>query len=239
MGNEHKKGRVNPNKAGMYFSLAVCIIALAIGSFSAVSRKSELYESQATTTESVVEIRKNQTDVKKSSASEATTAKNTEKETTPTTEQKTSEKSTETLTSIVANHFVLPVGGTLKKEFSNEKLQYSETYGDWRIHEGIDIAAKKGTEVCSSGKGKVTKVYDDELLGKTVVINHGNEIDCYYCGLKSVSVSKGDVVEIGEKIGVIGDIPSEIADETHLHFMVLKDGKEVDPIKELEIEDKQ
>ena len=65
MGNEHKKGRANPNKAGMYFSLAVCIVALAIGAFSAVNRKNELYNSNVATTESIVEIRKNQTDVTK------------------------------------------------------------------------------------------------------------------------------------------------------------------------------
>ena len=232
MGNEHKKGRVNPNKAGMYFSLAVCVIALAIGSYSAVNRKSELYESGVTTTESVVEIRKNQTDVTKTDA-ENTTAKTTEKEV----ETQSTEKSSETTTSVVANHFVMPLGGTVKKEFSNENLQYSETYGDWRIHNGIDIAAKKGTEVCSTGKGKVKKVYDDSVLGKTVVIDHGNGIECYYCGVKSVSVTKGDVVEIGQRIGVVGNIPSEVADETHLHFMVLKEGKEVDPMKELELED--
>lgn len=230
MGNEHKKGRVSPNKAGMYFSLAVCVLALAIGAFSAVNRKNELYESELSTTEKVVEIRKNQTDVTKETT-EITTKTTTSEKTTATT---TSETQT---TSIVANHFVMPVGGTLDKEFSNEKLQYSETYGDWRLHQGIDIAAKKGTEVCSAGKGKIKKVYDDELLGETVVIDHGNGIECYYCGVKSVTVSKGDVVEIGEKIGVIGDVPSEIADETHLHFMVLKDGKEVNPIRELELED--
>lgn len=232
MGNEHKKGRVNPNKAGMYFSLAVCVIALAIGSFSAVNRKSELYESGVTTTGSVVEIRKNQTDVTKA-VTQNTTVQTTEKEA----EIKSTEKSTETTTSIVANHFVMPLGGTIKKEFSNENLQYSETYGDWRIHNGIDIAAKKGTEVCSAGKGKVKKVYDDDALGKTVVIDHGNGIECYYCGVKSVNVTKGDIVEIGQKIGVVGSIPSEVADETHLHFMVLKDGKEVDPIKELELKE--
>lgn len=228
MGNEHKKGRANPNKAGMYFSLAVCIVALAIGAFSAVNRKNELYNSNVATTESIVEIRKNQTDVTK--ATTEVSAVSTTAEDTTTTEKQTT-------TNIIANHFVMPVGGTLKKEFSNENLQYSETYGDWRMHLGIDIAAKKGTQVNSAGKGKVKKVYDDESLGKTVIIDHGNGIECYYCGVKSVTVSEGDIVEMGQKIGVIGDIPSEVADETHLHLMVMKNSKEVDPIKTLELEE--
>ena len=223
MGNEHKTGRANPNKAGMYFSLAVCILALALGAFSAINRRNELFENN-TGTESVVEIRKNQTDVTKS--------------TTVTTTVTTTQVSTTNQTTTknpVANHFVMPVGGTLKKEFSNERLQYCETYGDWRLHQGIDIAAKKGTEVCSAGKGKVKKVYVDDMKGETVIIDHGNGVVCYYCGLKNVTVSKGDILEIGQKIGVIGDIPSEIADETHLHFEVTRDSKVVDPIKELEL----
>lgn len=232
MGNEHKKGRANPNKAGMYFSLAICIIALAIGAFSAVNRKNEFYNNTAVTTESVVEIRKNQTDVQKQTTETNTLATST------TTMQNTTENVTTTTTAnAVANHFVMPLGGTLKKEYSGEKLQYSETYSDWRLHDGIDIAAKKGTQVNSAGKGKVKKVYTDDSYGKTVVIDHGNSIVAYYCGLKNICVSKEDVVEMGQKIGAVGEIPCEIADETHLHFAVEKDGKKVNPIKELELKD--
>lgn len=234
MGKEHKTGRVNPNKAGMYFSLCICILALAIGAFSAVTRKNELYNSNAVTTQSVVEIRKNQTDVKKQTTTkkiETTKASTTAKPS----EKTTSVTSQTTTARVVANHFVMPVGGTLKKEFSNNKLVYSETYSDWRIHDGIDINAKKGTDVLSAGKGRVKKVYTDEKYGKTVVIDHGNGVVCYYCGLKSIRVAKDDVLEISQKIGVIDEIPSEIADETHLHFSVEKDGKKVDPIKELEL----
>ena len=224
MGNEHKKGRANPNKAGMYFSLSVCIVALFLGVFSAAKRQNELFDKNEDITKSVVEIRKNQTDITKT---EATTTTQT---TTKTTEKQTTK-------SAIANRFILPIGGVIKKEFSSEVLQYSETYGDWRLHQGIDIAAKKGTQVGSAGKGRVKKVYTDDLFGETVVIDHGNGIVCNYSGLKNIVVNKGDVLEIGQKIGILGDIPCEIADETHLHFEVLKDSKEVEPLKELEIED--
>lgn len=224
MGNEHKTGRVNPNKAGMYFSIVVCLAALIIGAISAAKNTNDLYNNTSVTTQSVVEIRKNQTDVTKKTTSKTTTAlpsSTTEKPTT---------------TNIVANHFVMPVGGTIDKNYSNDKLQFSETYKDWRLHNGIDIATKKGTTVTTAGKGKVKKVYNDELLGETVVIDHGNNILCYYSGLKNIIVNKGDVLEIGQKIGAVGDIPSEIADEIHIHFAVKKDGKFVDPIEELELE---
>ena len=225
MGNEHKTGRVNPNKAGMYFSLVVCLVALIIGAISAAKNTNDLYNSTSVTTQSVVEIRKNKTDVTKQTTVESTTvlpSSTTEKPTT---------------TNIVANHFVMPIGGTIRKNFSNDKLQFSETYGDWRLHTGIDIAAKSGTPISTAGKGKVKKVYNDELLGETVVIDHGNNILGFYCGLKNIVVTKGDILEIGQKIGAVGNIPSEIAEEVHLHFAVKKDDKFVDPIKELELEE--
>ena len=222
MGNEHKKGRANQNRLGMYFSLSVCVVAILLGSVSAIKNKNDLYNNVAVTTKAVVEIRKNQTDVTK--------------QTTVTT-QTTTNSITQTTTSIVANHFVMPVGGKLNKEFSNQKMQYCETYGDWRLHLGIDIAAKKGSDVVSAGKGKVKKVYVDDLFGKVVVIDHGNGVVASYCGVKSVVVSKGDVVEIGQKIAVIGDVPCEVADEIHLHFSVKKDGRLVNPIEELELND--
>ncbi len=225
MGNEHKTGRVNSNKAGMYFSLVVCLVALVIGAISAAKNTNDLYNNTSVTTQSVVEIRKNKTDVTKQTTTQTTTVPPSSTTKKPTT------------TNIVANHFVMPVGGTIKKEFSSDKLQFSETYGDWRLHSGIDIAAKTGTSVSTAGKGKVKKVYYDELLGDTVVIDHGNNILGFYCGLKNIVVTKGDVLEIGQKIGTVGDIPSEIAEEVHLHFAVKKDGKFVNPIEELEIED--
>ncbi len=228
---EHKAKKPNPNKAGMYFSLFICILALAIGTVSAVTKKNELYNSNKITEKSVVEIRKNQTDVKKETTTEF-------KPTTSSQTTKATEKTTAETQSFTANHFIMPLGGTLTKEFSKEKLQFSKTFNDWRTHLGIDISAKKGTPVFSAGKGRVKKVFKDEVLGKTAVINHGNGIVCIYSGLSGVTVNKGDIVEIGKQIGVVGEVPSEIGEKPHLHFETEKDGAKVDPIKELELDEK-
>ena len=236
MTEEHKSKKANPNRAGMYFSLFICILALAIGAFSAINRKNELYNSNAVTEESVVEIRKNQTDIKKQETTQISTTQTTAVSSTTVKSQKTT--TTEETQSITANHFIMPLGGTLTKKFDKEKMQYSETFGDWRLHLGIDISAKSGTEVFSSGKGKVKKVYKDDSLGDTVAIDHGNGIVCYYCGLSNIVVNKGDIVEIGKKIGVVGEVPSEISEKPHLHFEVEKDGAKVNPIKELELDEK-
>lgn len=226
MNNKDKNKKANPNKTGMYFSLIICVLALTIGSFSAVNRKNELYNSSSVTTEPLVEIRKNKTDVKKGTSA----SKQSEKATSPSTSKNTATTKQTVTINPVANRFILPVGGTVDKKFDSEKMQYSQTYGDWRMHLGIDISAKKGTKVFSSGKGKVAKVYTDDSLGDTVVIDHGNSVIGYYSGLKNISVKKGDILEIGAQIGTVGEVPSEIAETPHIHLSFEKDGKATDPL---------
>lgn len=137
-----------------------------------------------------------------------------------------------------ANFFVLPVTGDIIKKFSDTELQYSETFRDMRIHYGVDIAADKGTRVNSAGDGTVSDVFDDPLWGSTVVIDHGNGLIGYYCGLnKQPTVKKGDVVEAGTQLGSIDTIPCESLDSPHLHLAFKKDDKWVSPLKLMEMEE--
>lgn len=225
--DKDKKG--GPNKIAMYLSLAMCLIALAAGAWSAVNRfnsASQGVEPTHMTTENVEGAEQKVTNI----TQELTTAQ-------PTTKKKVEPtKVNQRTVSAVAEFFTFPVGGTITKKFNDKELQYSDTYDDWRIHLGIDIVADKGTEVHSAGNGKVVKVYEDQLMGNTVIIDHGNGIEGYYCGLNSPLVKANQVVEAGATIGGIGDIPSEIVEQAHLHFAVKKDNKWVEPIKTLQIE---
>ena len=51
-----------------------------------------------------------------------------------------------------------------------------------------------------------------------------------------VYVEKGDVVGVNQDIGVLGEIPSESADKSHLHFAVIKDGAYVSPLEIVNME---
>ena len=66
MKSENKK--INANRVGLIFSIGVCVLALGIGAFSYSNRSEKLYEKNAVTTKSVVEIRKNQENVQKDSS---------------------------------------------------------------------------------------------------------------------------------------------------------------------------
>lgn len=127
------------------------------------------------------------------------------------------------------DEIVKPIDGKVIKGFSAENPIYSKTMEDWRVHEGIDIAADDGEKVRSYADGIVKKVYNDELFGYTIKIEHTTGITMTYSGLSPTTlVKEGDNVSAGDYIGAVFTVPSEIMDETHLHLKAEKDGKIVD-----------
>lgn len=140
-------------------------------------------------------------------------------------------------TAPAAKYFVMPVTGSIIKNFNNEMLQYSETFRDMRMHTGVDIACEKGTAVYAAGDGIVTYVDKDTMLGHTVKIDHGNGVLGVYCGLNSkIPVKEGDTVTSKTQIGIVGEIPSESVEQTHFHFEMYKDGIAASPLKLLGME---
>ena len=126
---------------------------------------------------------------------------------------------------------VAPLSGETVAAFSMDALQYSETLGDWRTHDGVDIAAAAGTAVVAASGGTVLSVTDDDRLGVTVVLSHPDGYETTYGSLQAdVTVSEGESVSAGEAIGAVGNTSlTESALGAHLHFSVTKDGAAVDP----------
>lgn len=150
----------------------------------------------------------------------------------PETDNDNTVSDSEAADSAVANFFIPPVVGETLKNFSDEELQYSMTYGDLRLHKALDITADTGTPVTASGNGKVTDVYTDPLLGAVVEIDHGNGITARYCGLNATpTVNVGDIVYSSTQIGAIDVIPSESVEPRHLHLEFYLNGKAVSPSK--------
>ena len=131
-----------------------------------------------------------------------------------------------------AASFVLPLGETVDKAFSNGEMVQSKTMGDWRAHNGVDFRGTVGDPVIAVNNGIVKAVYDDVLWGTVVEIDHGKGLLARYCGLgKGSTVEVGARVKINDRIGNLGAIPIESADEVHLHFETRQDGKAVDPFE--------
>ena len=140
------------------------------------------------------------------------------------------EEPEEEVLNTVADHFVFPFSGNILKAFSDSELSFSETFGDMRVHTGLDISADLGITVGSCGNGVVLKAFEDPLLGFVVEIDHGNGIVARYCGLsEKLLVNEGDIVSAGSPIGYVSTVPSECNDEAHLHLEFYKNEKAVNP----------
>ena len=133
---------------------------------------------------------------------------------------------------------VMPVSGETAAPYSMEMLSYNQTTRDWRVHDGMDIAAEAGTQVCAAAEGTVYTVCEDETMGMTVVISHSGGYITEYASLgENVQVKAGDTVTAGQCIGYVGSsalLESAIGD--HVHFEVTCNGKTVDPMEFLELE---
>ncbi len=124
-----------------------------------------------------------------------------------------------------------PLSGETIMEHSMEMLCYNPTTRDWRVHDGIDIAAEAGTDVRAAADGTVYTIYDDEALGKTIVIRHDGGYVTKYASLGAeVSVTVGDTIQGGQVIGTVGNTAlMETAIGDHIHFSVSCNGDIVDP----------
>ena len=132
---------------------------------------------------------------------------------------------------------VSPLEGQTVAVYAMDSLTYNQTTRDWRVHNGIDIAAEAGATVCAAAAGEVYSVYDDDTMGMTVVIRHVNGYTTRYASLaENVAVMPGDQVIAGQAIGTVGNtalLESAIGD--HLHFGVTCNGAPVDPVEFLKM----
>ena len=132
---------------------------------------------------------------------------------------------------------VAPVDGETVAEYAMDCLSYNQTTRDWRVHNGVDIAAAEGTPVLAAADGTVYTVYDDETMGTTVVIRHEDGYTTKYsCLAQEVMVAAGDTVTMGQQIGCVGTTALlESALDPHVHFSLTCDNEVVDPAEFLEL----
>ena len=134
-----------------------------------------------------------------------------------------------------ASVFTWPVKGEVLRQHALETLSYDRTMGDWRTHDGVDIAAETGTKVMAPAGGTVSDIYADDLMGTTVVILHADGVMSTCSNLATVpNVEIGDTVRTGDVIGSLGKTAiAESGEASHLHLSMTKDGVSVDPLEYL------
>ncbi len=98
-----------------------------------------------------------------------------------------------------------------------------------RFHNGLDIIAKIDTPVRAADAGTVSFVGKKGGFGNTIVLDHGSGLKTVYGHLNRFLVVSGHTVQKGEVIAGAGNSGRSTA--PHLHFTVLLDGKNIDPMQ--------
>ncbi|MFA5523156.1 MAG: M23 family metallopeptidase [Tissierellales bacterium] len=124
-----------------------------------------------------------------------------------------------------------PTLGNLGMDYADSTLVYSKTLDQWTTHYGIDIKAKEGTAVKVVLDGTVKAIEKDTDLGIVITIDHGNGLETKYgCLSTDEMVTLGQKLKKGDAISGIGKGAGiELVEGSHLHFEVIKNGKNVNP----------
>jgi len=110
---------------------------------------------------------------------------------------------------------IRPCEGVLSRGFGMHNDPFT---GSYQPHNGLDIAAPKGTPVYATAEGVVKFAGTQPKLGKTIIIDHGNGIRTYYGHLSSIKVNKGQRIKRHDLIGQVGS--SGYSTGPHLHYEI-------------------
>ena len=100
-------------------------------------------------------------------------------------------------------------------------------FGYKKMHTGIDIGAKKGTDIVAAAGGKVIMAKYYGGYGNCIIIDHGGGMSTLYAHMSAYVAKNGDWVSAGQVIGKVGSTGNSTG--PHLHFEVRINGKTTDP----------
>lgn len=133
---------------------------------------------------------------------------------------------------ILKGDFTWPAKGAYYVSAIFKDKEYYKEFGI--MHYGTDIAKSGGCDILAAAAGKVIKtVKSNSGYGNYILIDHGKKNGksyvTLYAHLKTISVSKGDTVVKGQKIGYMGS--TGFSTGTHLHFEIRENGNQINAMK--------
>ena len=235
--DENKKSIKKMLKSnGLYFALGLTVLAAGIVGMSALNTKNPSSVSENTTAKrETVTIYRNLTEeIEKNNVEiniEDFTVKPPEEPSTAAVFDNSAESVSEK-EETAEIEFHVPLKNAMGKDYSMGVPVFSETMKDYRTHNGVDFKGVKGESVSTVAEGTVISVTKDSLHGNTVTVDHGNGISSAVSGLADEAlVGEGTYVYSDTIIGVVGEMPVEAQDDSHIHLEMRVNGELVDPLE--------
>lgn len=120
---------------------------------------------------------------------------------------------------------IVPTNGYITSAFSRSRKH--PILNRARPHEGVDISAPRGTPIVAAAKGRIRFSGPDGDYGLSVEVDHGFGVVTRYAHASKLLVQRGQTVERGQTIGLVGE--TGLAVGPHLHYEVLVNGKPTNP----------
>lgn len=121
---------------------------------------------------------------------------------------------------------IWPTSGEVTSGFGRRRSPFGSA---WEHHEGVDIAAPRGTSVFAAANGVVRVAGWNGGYGNAVFIDHGFGMSTVYAHLHRMNVRVGQQVTKGQLIGTVGSTGRSTG--PHLHYEVRVNGQAVNPMR--------
>lgn len=121
----------------------------------------------------------------------------------------------------------MPCGGNISSYFGYRNNPFNSWTKDF--HPGIDIASGYGSKIYAAAGGTIILAGSYGGYGNAVIIDHHNGYETVYGHSSKIYVEKGEDIEKGQLIALVGSTGSSTG--PHLHFEVRKNGTAIDPLK--------
>ena len=130
----------------------------------------------------------------------------------------------------VIGGYAIPADGEITSSYGPRDVIDTPAGPTFPFHYGTDITAACDSPVWASAGGTVTGVSEDQFGGWIITVAHTTELVTRYVHpeQEDIYVGVGDAVEAGEQIAGVGT--SGLSTGCHLHFEVLIDGDNVNPV---------
>lgn len=119
----------------------------------------------------------------------------------------------------------LPIRGAIRSVFGPRRDPIN---GRHRFHQGVDIAAKRGTPIEAAAAGTVVFSGRNKGYGNMVMIEHADGRRTLYAHAESLFVRAGDSVAAGQTIAAVGSTGHSTG--PHLHFEVREGNRPLNPL---------
>lgn len=124
----------------------------------------------------------------------------------------------------IAFEFPLP-GHAVNSRFGLRRLSFERRA---RMHDGVDIAAPKGSPIHATADGTVVRTGVSSSYGHFVEVAHGDGLTSFYAHMcRTAGLEPGTKVAAGEVVGYVGSTGHSTG--PHLHFEIRDEGKPLNP----------